>query len=70
MTKRTLEETVMFLEGEVGMLKECIEMLASNCPCTVRERASGHHVDCAMPHVHALLQGDPGEDKPYRDPTE
>lgn len=54
-TEDDVEAAVVRLEGEIGVLKEALELLISNCSCTVPERMSGHHVDCAVPHVKELL---------------
>lgn len=71
MAKRTLEETVLWLEGEVGVLREAVELLASNCSCSAKDRYSGHLVDCPMPEVNAVLKEAAASDDPvYRDPSE
>lgn len=54
-SQETLEDTVLWLEGEVGVLREALALLVTNCTCTPAERFSGHHVDCPIPQVQELL---------------
>lgn len=53
-----LEVKVEALEAELGLLREVIEILVSNCACTAAERYSGHLVDCPIPKARDLLQGE------------
>lgn len=50
------EETIKGLVDEVERLRDCIDMLASDCKCSVRERISGHLADCPAPHIRELLK--------------
>ncbi len=53
---RTDEEKQMDrIEGQLGVLREVVQLLASNCSCTVAERLSGHLTECPMPQIHELL---------------
>lgn len=54
--KETLEDTVLRLEGEVGVLREVVDLLLSACACKVAERYSGHLVDCPVPAAREILR--------------
>lgn len=71
MAKRTLQQQVDYLDGEVGMLREVINLMITNCPCTAQERYSGHLVDCPIPKIREILdEPSASADPVYRDPTE
>lgn len=56
---RTEEEKQMdALESRISDLEKCVELLMLDCSCTIKERMSGHLVDCPVPHVKEILYGD------------
>jgi hypothetical protein len=44
------------LNDRIDIMEEAIQLLTSDCSCTVKERMSGHLVDCPIPHVWDLLK--------------
>lgn len=57
LNKEQVENAIYDLESEVYLLRKALELLAQECNCTVKERISGHLVDCPIPHVKELLEG-------------
>jgi hypothetical protein len=56
------EKRMDYLEGEIGVLREALELLITNCPCTAADRFSGHTTDCPVPQVREILNPtDPAE---------
>lgn len=51
----TIEHRLEKLESLVGVLREAVELLTSGCQCSVKERMSGHLVDCPTPKLAELL---------------
>lgn len=54
--KESVSKKVARLEREIAILTEAVEMLSKNCTCSVKERMSGHNVDCWAPDVQELLR--------------
>lgn len=52
----TVEQRVEKLESLVGVLYDAVKMLTSDCRCTVKERMSGHLVECPTPHLQELIE--------------
>lgn len=53
-----LDKEVGFLDQRVADLEKCVELLISDCRCSVKERMSGHLTDCPVPHIKEILCGD------------